>query len=75
MDFNCPPLSSRSLSGHQSHWECPEDPSRGKHLGPILLFLATGQAAPVSPTHAFIELPASESRWEQGGGWEWPGTL
>ncbi len=67
MGFYCPPQSSRSLSGHQSLWECPEDPSRGRHLGPILSLLATGQGGLDSPTHAFLQLPASESEWSGAG--------
>lgn len=68
MGFHCPPLSSRSLSGHQSLWDCPEDPSRGRHLGPFLSLLATSQAALSSPTHAFLQLPASESKNATGAG-------
>lgn len=67
MGFYCPPQSSCSLSGHQSLWECPEDPSRGRHLGPILSLLATGQGALDSPAHAFLQLPASESEWSGAG--------
>lgn len=67
MGFYCPPQSSRSLSGHQSLWECPEDPSRGRHLGLILSILAMGQGALDSPTHAILQLPAGESERSGAG--------
>lgn len=56
-----PSQSSCSLSGHQSLHDCPQDPSRCRHMGPILL--AVGRGVLNSPTHAFLRLPASESEW------------
>lgn len=67
MGSYCPPQYSRSLSGHQSLWESPEDSSGGRHLGPILTVLATSQGALDSPTHTFLQLPTSESKWSEVG--------
>ena len=60
--FYCLPQSSRFQSGLHYLWECPEDPSRGRHLGPIFSLLATVQNVLDSPTHACLQLPASESQ-------------
>lgn len=68
--FYCLLHSSHFQSGLPSLWERPEDPSSGRHLGPIFSFLAMVQNVLDSPTHGCLQLLASESagsRMENAG--------
>lgn len=58
MGFYCPPVLCLVII---FQWECPEDPSRGRHLGPIRSLLALFQDALNSPTRSFLQLPVNES--------------
>lgn len=63
----CAPQCCCSLSGHQSLWDCPEDPCRWRHRCPILTLLASCQGALNSPTLVCLQLPSSESKWSRVG--------